>query len=104
MQIQLDELRGIPGYRIVAIGGNGIDLIVQTDWEYPSVARTFGWDMRESQVMNAHYYGQVCEHSSTDGTVKCAECGLTPSTFIADAASYLDEHIGDTAEDPGYFD
>jgi hypothetical protein len=23
--------------------------------------------------------------------------------FIASATDYLDEHIGDTAEDPGYF-
>lgn len=31
------------------IGPHGESILVQTDWDYPSIARTFGWDMREVQ-------------------------------------------------------
>lgn len=46
-------------------------LLIQSDWDYPGVARTFGW-------------------SGEDGE-------------ITEAQLWLDEHIGDTADDPGYF-
>lgn len=34
--------------------------------------------------------GTGCDHSSTDGTVNCANCGVTASEFIAAAGEYLD--------------
>lgn len=43
-----------------------------------------------------------CKHDGTDGTIDC-ECGMKALTFIQDAQEYLDEHIGDEVDDPGYF-
>lgn len=63
--------------------------LVQTDWDYPGVASTFGWS--------------PC-HPETDGTVDCPVCGKSVSELIQEAGEYLDEHIGDSVEDPGYFD
>jgi len=102
MRIRLEKAQGCPGYVIQAVDSEQ-SVLVQTDWEYPSVASSFGWSIRESQVINAGYYGQTCDHSSTDGTVVCSECGLTPTVFIREAADYLYSHIGQTADDPGYF-
>jgi hypothetical protein len=34
-----------------------------------------------------------CEHRSTDGTVKCRECGRTATDFISAAADYLDRNL-----------
>ena len=67
----------------------GEDILIQTDWDYPGVASTFGWS--------------PC-HSETDGTVDCPVCGKTASEMITEAADYLDNHLGDEVEDPGYFD
>lgn len=52
-------------------------VLVQTDWEYPSVANTFGWT------------GDPYELDMDDA--------------ITLAAEWLSENIGAEAEDPGYF-
>jgi hypothetical protein len=68
-------------------------LLIQTDWDYPSVARSFGWGMTS----------EACDHSATDGTINCPECGLTAEDFITAASHWLAENVGAVAEDPGYF-
>ena len=60
---------------------------IQTDWDYPGVATTFGWC--------------ACDCGFTDGTVDCEH--RTASEMITEAGEYLDDHIGDTVDDPGYF-
>ena len=60
---------------------------IQTDWDFPGAATTFGW--------------RPCECGKTDGTVDCEH--KTASEMIQQAQNYLDEHIGDSVEDPGYF-
>jgi len=62
--------------------------LIQTDWDYPSVASTFG-------------FVPCDECSKTDGTIDCQH--KTASEMIAAAADWLCESIGETAEDPGYF-
>jgi hypothetical protein len=47
---------------------------------------------------------ETCNHSGTDGTVDCPDCGLTAGEFISAAREWLDDNDGATAEDPGYFD
>jgi hypothetical protein len=64
------------------------EVYVQSDWEYPSVASTFGWSI-----------GCDCP---TDGTVDCQH--RTVSKHIASAYDYLTDNIGKVVEDPGYFD
>jgi len=67
----------------------GEDILIQTDWDYPGVATTFGWPGHE--------------HDSTDGTIDCPECGKSAMEMINEAREWLSDHIGDVAEDPGYF-
>lgn len=76
----------------------GCDLLVQTDWDYPGVASHMGWDKREVPAPD----GSPCDHDSTDGTVDC-ECGAKVMSFISAAREWLDDHIGDEFDDPGYF-
>ena len=59
-------------------------VLVQTDWDYPSLASSLGWRMRSAK----------CEHRSTDGTVDCRDCGKTATEFITEAAEWLDKHEG----------
>lgn len=110
-RIQLWKARGIPGYLVCRMceetgcyhSDEKNSILVQDDLGYPSLAGTFGWNMEDSQVMNAGYYGVLCGHDSTDGTVKCDSCGLTPQTFISDAVDFLDANLGKIVEDVGYF-
>lgn len=74
------------------------NVLVQTDWDAPSVASTFGWNIREVKTP-----GRDCDHRGTDGTVDCRECGVKASTFIAEAMEWINNNDGATAEDPGYF-
>lgn len=69
------------------VAEDGQELLIQTDWDFPGVATTFGW--------------QPCHCGRTDGTVDCAH--RTASEMIADAVAFLDEHLGESVEDPGYF-
>jgi len=74
-------------------------ILIQTDWEYPAVARNFGWDMATMQKEGFEH----CHHQGTDGTVPCKDCGLTQTEFISAAHGWLTNNIGAIAEDPGYF-
>jgi len=56
--------------------------LIQTDWDFPSLARSLGWSMRAR--------GERCTHRSTDGTVNCPDCGRTASYFSARAGEWLD--------------
>jgi hypothetical protein len=80
---------------------DGETMLVQTDWEYPGIATTFGWDTFDVQHDDDV---TLCKHIETDGTVDCPDCGMKTSKFIAAAHDYLDEHIGDEVDDPGYFE
>lgn len=76
---------------------DGRSVFVQSDWEYPGIASTFGWS--PSQVAHSS-----CPHDSTDGTVACRACGIKAEKFIAHAYDFLCENEGAIADDPGYFD
>jgi hypothetical protein len=62
-------------YLIVNVD-TGDDILVQTDWDYPGVASTFGW-------------GDYTDNPDED---------------IPAAQEFLDENIGAVMEDPGYFE
>lgn len=79
------ELGQFGDYLIV--NDNGRDVLIQTDWDYPGVASTFGWC--------------PCECGFTDGTVDCEH--RTADDMIQEASQYILDHIGDTVDDPGYF-
>jgi hypothetical protein len=64
------------------------EILIQTDWDYPGIASTFGW--------------VPCrECGETDGTVDCSH--RTAGDMIDEAFDYLIENEGETVEDPGYF-
>jgi hypothetical protein len=108
VRVQLWKARGTPGYLVCRIDDetgcyltdDANTVLFQTDWEFPALAATFGWNIGKSQTGEPGYRGAFCSHS---GTVKCDTCGATPSTFIADARQFLNEHLGAIAVDPGYF-
>ena len=90
--------------------GAGNSVLVQTDWDFPGTARTFGWNIEDVQQApgededgNELPAPPHCDHAGTDGTVTCPGCGLTATEFITAAGEWLDANDGATAEDPGYF-
>ena len=78
------------GWDYVLRAWDGRTRLIQTDWDYPGVASSFGW--------RGH------KHGETDGTVDCPTCGRKAGDMIADAQKYLDRHVGKVVRDPGYFD
>ena len=78
--------------------------LLNSNWDYPSVAQTFGWSLIEVQVQNTGYYGLApCDHLGTDGTVDCPRCGIKAGTFISAAYDWLANNDGAEADDPGHF-
>lgn len=75
---------------------DGREVLVQVDYDYPGVASAFGWSVA--------MVGEGCEHSGTDGTVDCRDCGTTAVGFIAAASEWMSENDGATVDDPGWFD
>jgi hypothetical protein len=67
---------------------SGKNVIIDTDYDYPGLASNFGWTPCP-----------FCRE--TDGTVDCKH--RTAGAMMQSAQSFLDKHIGETAEDPGYF-
>lgn len=85
MKITLQK--GAFGFTYLVVAEDGRDILIQSDWDYPSIASTFGWTS--------------CACGETDGTVDCPH--KTASQMIVDAQDYLDDHLGETVDDPGYF-
>ena len=106
-------------------------MLVQTDWDHPGTANTFGWSLKDAKPEEPAWYEEgwrenpelisdigtkgvaefeqyekqcACEHDGTDGTVACDKCGMTASQFICAAGEWLNDNDGAEAEDPGYFD
>jgi hypothetical protein len=82
----------------------GTEYLVQTDYDHPGVAGNFGWTPRKTRLRDGENHARrYCEHRETDYSETCPTCGTTAGEFIADATSWLYDHVGATAEDPGYF-
>jgi hypothetical protein len=84
-------------------------ILIQTDWDYPGVAKYLGWSPSkvaggdDQPLMHSHMFEESCPHDGTDGTIDCPDCGVKAGDFIASAREWLDDHIGEGFEDPGYF-
>jgi hypothetical protein len=103
------------------LSDDGRSVLIQTDWDYPGVASSFGWstahvqrcpecrgravgpNVLHCQICDHASEDECCRHSGSDGTVDCPECGATVAEFIASAGEWLADHDGATADDPGYF-
>lgn len=66
---------------------NGDTRLIQTEWDIPGIAASFGW--------------VACPCRQTDGTVDCQH--RTAADMIAEARQFLEENEGQVADDPGYF-
>ncbi len=66
---------------------NGANILIQTDWDFPALASSFGWI--------------ACRCGQTDGTVDCRH--RRARDMIAAARKFLTDHLGESADDPGYF-
>lgn len=100
----------------------GRSALFQTDYDWPAVAGLFGWSTHDVQCCQncqrrlrvsgdcsrfaCHdcndLIGQCCDHANTDGTVDCKACGIRAADFITEARLFLDDHDGETCENPGY--
>src|SRR5689334_13889107 len=76
--------------------------LVQTDWDYPGVAQSLGWSLRRVQwkgkrepivvyLKRTPPRGHGCDHSRTDGTIACPDCGIPASNFISAAGDFLSD-------------
>ena len=54
---------------------------VGTDWDYPSAVRSLGYGLRRR--------GERCNHTGTDGTIDCPDCGKPTSKFIEESGEIL---------------
>ena len=73
-------------------------VVVNTDWDFPSLARSLGWSMRGRGR-------SPCDHPHTDGTVDCSLCGRGVGWFIEQARVYLDKRVDTVVREKldGYF-
>lgn len=105
------------------VAENGKDLLIQTDWDFPGIASSFGFSLSSVQKCDKcgkistglhnqvvkyckhcqHNVGSVCSHEGTDGTIACEVCKVLASDFIQAAREYIDDNDGAEVEDPGYF-
>lgn len=65
--------------------GREPEVFVQTDWDYPSLAQSLGWNFQDLR--------RKCQHYHTDGTVDCPNCGKTASEFISEAYDWLSDRV-----------
>jgi hypothetical protein len=106
------------------VAEDGRTRLIDTDWDYPGTAQSFGWSLKEVQRCKwckkvvtigatdeekfvCEHCGKkspVCDHDATDGTVNCKACGTTNTDFITAAGDWLRDNDGATADDPGYFE
>jgi hypothetical protein len=120
MQATLVQPSNAPNFCFEVLDEAGKSLqFVQTDWEYPSLAQSFGWSLTDVQHCrkckkpivvwaeddeparcdncNRKKGNVFCDHE-TDGTVNCKKCGITASDFISAAYDFLAENEGIQAE------
>ena len=74
-------------HTFVLLAEDGRNILVQSDWDVPGAASTFGWSPPPSTM--------------TDGAGTFGEESL--SSVIGDARDFLHERAGSTADDPWYF-
>lgn len=87
MKITLE--RGPQPWAYVVRAEDGRTILIQNDTDYQGWASTFGWTPPDLGVPDRPGGGYMC------GTPALALFGV--------AQAYLDRHVGESVEDPGYF-
>ena len=95
-------------YRVESDDGRSV--FIQSDWDRPSLAASFGWSVRRvrgfrrKEVEGLLYATKKsCAHDGTDGTIPCPDCRCPIDRFIESATEWLDARDGKRINDPGYF-
>jgi len=108
------------GWDYLLVADDGRDRLIQLDYDYPGVASNLGWSPAMVKQTHCHVSAgeehdcdtagsyhencpDCCLHEGTDGTIGCL-CGVKASEFIGSARAWLDDHTGESFDDPGYFD
>jgi hypothetical protein len=111
MKITLDTNPSDAPCCIKLIAEDGSDMIIQTDYDWPGIASSFGWSTRHCNGKSTLTFRSdsnvedMCNGTPyTDGTVDCPRCNKPAREFIQEAREYIDDHDGDSIEDPGYYD
>lgn len=131
MKITLDSNPEDAPCCLKIVAEDGRDLLVQTDWEWPGVASSFGWSVADCKPEEPEGYSLwqegrdtfggepwtaedlkafadfeefSCQHDGTDGTIDCPACGMKAGRFIKLAREWLNANDGAEAECPGYFE
>lgn len=105
--LTLSKAQGAPGYVISNEAGD--EVLVQSDYDYPATATTFGFVLSALPLPTGNAGvspSDWCpsDHDGTDGTIPCPSCGLPASFFIDAARGFLNDNLGTTTDyDPGYF-
>jgi len=86
-------LEGSYGWSYVIQSDTGEEILIQSDWDYPATAMTFGW----SPCTKCR---RSCQGAS-DGTIDCPR--RNAFEHIMEAQVWLDRHIGARVDDPGYW-
>ena len=86
MKITFEKPTNAPGCFLIRAEDGRTELI-QSDWDFPSLAQTFGWSLSMVQIPKRGR--EMCFHGSTDGTIKCSECDVGASRFITAAKRWL---------------
>lgn len=134
LKITLDSNPSDASGCIKILASDGRDILIQTDWDFPGIATTFGWSTK--QVQKCPNCGKIqidvidrggaecfdCEdcdnppgndtHTSTITTCDHShtdgtvdcKCGVAAHDFIQAARQWIDDNDGTEAEDPGYFE
>ena len=66
MKITWDTDVGAPGYAGRIVAENGRDILVAFDWDWPGVARTFGWSGDDDEIIAAGEYLDAHDGATAD--------------------------------------
>ena len=93
MKVTIERAPGYApcSYLVVQVGASVRDatrtVLSQSDYDWPLLAANLGY--------------VACECGETDGTVDCPH--RTAHEMIQEASEFLDRHLGEAFDDPGYF-
>lgn len=104
-RITLDtDTSDCPGAVCKIVADDGRNILVQYDTDACGVASSFGWSPSCMPAPSRKDRGWMCYHAHTNGTVDCPDCDTKASAFLRDALLFIEEHDGESVDDPGYFD
>lgn len=90
MKIHIDTCAGNRGYipccPCLIVAEDGRDILVQSDWDYPGFASTFGWSVRN--VQKCPQCGELSRPNTINGAnFVCDECAYNADDWKRDTGT-----------------